>query len=852
MIAGCYPPGVSERNRWLASFATAFVLVGGGGLALGSCRSDAPAGDDLLEVSSLRPIDDPARQVDDAVWSNTGCTRTGCHDHVEPIRDPGSEMMQRIRDRGDAFGDPDGCIVCHGGSLEAVAAADAHHGAVPALADEGGPDAFFADPASPWVNARSCGQCHAELVSAQHNSLMMTEAGKIQGTTWSFGTPAGDSYDHVWANYAARNPNDPDARLGTAAYREYMADKAAAHPNVFVDEHEAIPAAPEAHTLDDPRAAAFTYIRAECQRCHLGVKGRPRRGDFRGMGCGACHMPYGNEGVYEGDDLSLGPHPGGRPLVHRIQATRDAPVSVHGERYTGIPVETCTTCHNRGKRIGVSYQGLMEAAWDSPYTEGGGGQLDLHSKHYLSMEEDVHYRAGMLCQDCHTSGDVHGDGFLSGSNLGMVEIECSDCHGTPTHYPWELPLGWGDENEPGEAVGPPRGVATEVPRHLMAGLVQDVRDGYLLSTRGNPMPEIVRVDDRVVVHTAGGKDLVLEPLKRKVEHETLSREATVAMVHEAKHVQTMECYSCHASWAPQCYGCHVKVDYSDFKRSFDWVAAGQQHEQAEHRTDASELGYDTWLDGEVTEMRSYMRWEDPALGVNGEGRVSPIVPGCQVSVTVIGPDGEELVRNELFRTPPHTEGGGAQGQIGSDMSPLQPHTIGKARSCESCHGSRKAMGFGIGGTRAWDEARVVDLTTADGRVLPHSARPQFEAIEGLLADWSAVLDPDGTQTQTVGHHFRGSGPLTEAQRAKMDRRQVCIACHEEIPETSLAVSVLHHIAAATGQLDMTREEHETLLHRILLTTAWFEVLGALGAGVIFIGGTLWVIRRRRRRRATEA
>jgi len=311
------------------------------------------------------------------------------------------------------------------------------------------------------------------------------------------------------------------------------------------------------------------------------------------MGCGACHVPYSNEGIYEGGDATLGKNAVGRPLVHRIQGTRDAPVRVHDTRYTGIPVETCTTCHNRGKRIGVSYQGLMESAFGSPYTEGGGGQLGLHSKHYLAMEQDVHYRAGMLCQDCHTSGDVHGDGFLTGTNLGMVEIECSDCHGTPTHYPWELPLGYGDENEPGAMVGEPRGVAQAVPQHLRKGLVQPPRDGYLLSTRGNPMPEIVRSGQRVVVHTAGGKDLPLEPLKRKVEMDTLSVEAQVAMVHASKHIESMECYACHASWAPQCYGCHVKVDFSGGKKSFDWVAAGRRHLLDEYAADPDEAAYDT-------------------------------------------------------------------------------------------------------------------------------------------------------------------------------------------------------------------------------------------------------------------
>ena len=40
---------------------------------------------------------------------------------------------------------------------------------------------------------------------------------------------------------------------------------------------------------------------------------------------------------------------------------------------------------------------------------------------------------------------MHGNGNITGTLLANVEIECSDCHGTATQYPWELPLGWGDE-----------------------------------------------------------------------------------------------------------------------------------------------------------------------------------------------------------------------------------------------------------------------------------------------------------------------------------------------------------------------------------------------------------------------
>ena len=106
------------------------------------------------------------------------------------------------------------------------------------------------------------------------------------------------------------------------------------------------------------------------------------RGDFRGMGCSSCHVPYGNEGLYEGADISISKTETGHPLTHQIQGTRDADVTIHEVTYHGLAVETCTTCHNRGKRIGVSFQGLMETPYASPLDENAQDQPGLHTKHY--------------------------------------------------------------------------------------------------------------------------------------------------------------------------------------------------------------------------------------------------------------------------------------------------------------------------------------------------------------------------------------------------------------------------------------------------------------------------------------
>ncbi len=130
----------------------------------------------------------------------------------------------------------------------------------------------------------------------------MTEAGKIQGTSWAFGSLEG--YQHTWGNYAVKNPEDPHDRLGTDQYRAYMEALQQIEPNVFGDEHQSLPEALEKDELarlkEDPSLAAFTYIRQECERCHHAVKGRQARGDYRGIGCASCHTPYSNEGFYEG------------------------------------------------------------------------------------------------------------------------------------------------------------------------------------------------------------------------------------------------------------------------------------------------------------------------------------------------------------------------------------------------------------------------------------------------------------------------------------------------------------------------------------------------------------------------
>jgi len=756
--------------------------------------------------------------------STNSCT--DCHKGIEDIRSKDSGMMKAILVKADEAGfKGNDCIVCHGGNPSAKKKEKAHAGTVEFFKTHEGPKEYYPAPGSSWINKNTCGMCHKEQVFAQMNSLMMTEQGKIQGAMWSFGGKEG--YQHTAGNYDTKNPHDKSKRLGTEIYRKYMEKLATMEPQGFPEKMHELPAAPTVEEIHkDPSLAVYTYLRQECLRCHTGSKGRFKRGDYRGIGCSSCHVPYSNEGFYEGNDEKTSKKERGHMLVHSIQSSRKVKVKVHDVNYSGVPVETCSTCHNRGKRIGVSYQGLMETEYQSTFDAEGHGQPKLHTKRYLHMQEDVHYQKGMLCQDCHTSNDLHGDGFLGGANAAAVEIECQDCHGTTKKYPWELPIGYSDEFEEKAKTGAPRGTAKTLAAYLKKGYVpKNKEDGYIITARGNPLPKAVRKGNKIIMHLASGKDIELKPLKLLKETEALSKEGLIAMDVIEPHTDKMECYSCHATWAPQCYGCHVKVDYSDGKQNPDFLKAS--HDQDIHGTTGGMRDLKKYLvPGKVTETRSYLRWENPALSQNGEGRVSPTIPGCQTTITVIGKDGKALLQNHIFKIP-NVEGAGEEGQNAIDMAPVQPHTIQKkARTCESCHASDKALGLGVGGGRLNadpSKVTIIDLMSPDRKILPHTTDEQIPSIPNLKHDYSQFIDENGTQLMTVGHHWKLSGPLSKEQRGKLDRRGICLSCHVDIPNGNLAVSSLVHVAKMTG-LKIDTKQHHSITNKLLNIGAWVQVL----------------------------
>ncbi len=746
-----------------------------------------------------------------ATSDKEGCL--ACHDGIEDFAADGSAMAAQYKAIGNAAGDAEGCVVCHGGNPAATTAEEAHMGAPDMLKNGAGPKMFYPDPGNNWIAENTCGQCHPGYAERLTKSLMNTEAGKLQGNLWSWGIQQDRKV--VWGNYSMTDENGQTPDIGTDEYKEYMLAMAKDHPDQYPTELTQVPEVVVEEIPDHPNMAGITYSRQQCQRCHVGVTGREKRGDYRGTGCSACHVPYSNEGFYEGNDPTIPRDVPGKLLVHSRQATRESVVTVGDVSYSGIPTESCNTCHNRGKRIGVSYQGIMEFPYGSPYEPIGQKQPKLHTKKYLFIKDDLHHQiqsregnpeGGLLCQDCHTSIDMHGDGNIFGTTLSQVEIECEDCHGTVAEFPWELPLGYAEEFDKDLSANPDRGLADKLPSFMVNGTVYDKKDGYLLTARGNPFGNVVLDGKKVILHSASGLDFEIPVLKQlDLDDNWKSQDAKVAMSKVSAHVEELECYACHADWAPQCYGCHVTVDYSEGKTDVDWI-----NNASAGRAAANGLGPDNELGtngltsaGKVSETRSYLRWETPILGINGEGRVTPLMPGCQVITTVIDKDGNVVAENEIWHTP---EGKGL------DHAAVQPHTAGRqARTCESCHDNPKTLGYGIEDGRfmlGYENGFVVGLQTATGENIASSARFQSQPIPQLDHDLSQIITRDGKQLVSIGSHWDLTGPLTQDQRDRMERTGLCMGCHQNMADEDFWAKV-----STPGFV--TNQEHQDLMDKLL-------------------------------------
>ena len=218
---------------------------------------------------------------------------------------------------------------------------------------------------------------------------------------------------------------------------------------------------------------ALDYFRKLCGSCHLWLeKGKlPGFLGEKGGGCVACHLVAGD-----------------KKAKHPVLTKK-------------IPVKNCARCHNRSGRIGLTYQGLYEDEGYGAPLEGGEFAADtLEDGRFVEhIPPDVHFKAGLLCADCHLQEETMGDGQEYVHLDQSLEVTCASCHG-----------------------------------------------GKGLSRKGRSLPGVKKEKDKWVFKDLSGK---IHPLKGpdpvKCRHPVHRR---------------LSCQACHAPRVPQCFGCHVRYD----------------------------------------------------------------------------------------------------------------------------------------------------------------------------------------------------------------------------------------------------------------------------------------------------
>lgn len=449
---------------------------------------------------------------------------------------------------------------------------------------------------------------------------------------------------------------------------------------------------------------ADSLLRGACLRCHLWTQDKTSPGIFRSGGCSACHVLYAEDGLSKSADPTISKSEPGHAEIHAIT--------------TRIPDSQCLWCHNNGgARVGLSYVGLAvtnpilgphEAA---PLEKTAYGVKVMHTK------ADIHYRRGIGCIDCHDSVDLHGDGNIYSHQEDQVGIRCTSCHGSYAEPP-------------------------------------DFR-----TERGRPLNQVTMEEGEPYLHTK----LFDESLRIPLVYIPPSGDSWMAEVWHKGH-QRLECFTCHSSYVPECYACHMVRD--DRKTSpIDWVA-GLGEQQPPRPSEGS------WAGRSLLQL-----WGNPILGVNSKNRISPFMPGGQAIFTHLASSGNFVKANHTFTT--------QGGLYGFSMNPVHPHTVDEgSRTCGSCHSNDKALGLG---------STLVDLKRL-----------------GLQLNFSPdrFIDEEGSRIQDSAHE--NSRPFNGEELAALRRTEVCIECHERTAEHKAIPSEKTYSAE-----EADRSHHQAVRKRLL-------------------------------------
>lgn len=538
------------------------------------------------------------------------------------------------------------CSTCHKGNAQVADKDLAHEGLIP-------------DPGDLDHVDQTCGKCHPEHAHNVKISRMALVPKLINHTRYAFG-----AQDTAEPAFGVR---------GLSGLKEIPPPKL---ENLFPGDPAKTPTQ-DIHPATDMKPVfgglGDDLLRRSCLRCHLYTKGSARAGEHRGKGCSACHVPYSNSDTK-------------KPYAHVISKS--------------LGVTPCLKCHN-SNHIGCDYVGLFEKDFNrgfrSPIVSGAQAPTIYGSEQHR-LRSDAHFKAGMICSDCHTSEQIHGTGLVYNSDI-TPSPSCESCHVNFSH-----PLIFKNAN--GEAVLKRRPdikvpalrldiIPHRIDQHRKSLTCVACHAAWSFQDYGFHLMLDERAEYWMWSINSAQNDPQIQELLRKFVGDYAElvppRDGIKPPMHEK-------------DWTPP--------------KTRDWLT-GQSRSGA-------------WFRG-----FTIRRWSSPPLGLNASGKVTVTRPMRQYVVSWVKSDGTVVLDSVI-----PTAGSGRPALI---MDPYSPHTVQKkARQCHDCHGNPKAVGLGdaLIGNRKFSVQPILS--------------PEI-GVPGVTFRWDALLDENGKALQSSS--YPGAGPL---------------------------------------------------------------------------------------------
>lgn len=378
----------------------------------------------------------------------------------------------------------------------------------------------------------------------------------------------------------------------------------------------------------EPKSPAESHARKLCLGCHLGSR-KPKPGDLgaeaRGGGCTACHLAPPNTQQKPSS-------------TNNADNTSNARNTDNSDNSDNNPIGPPS--HNNPQAQSTTASLHPEISAIVPERRcigchGRSGRITMSFRGIVELEPNDQRVTG-------SSEDGRPIGKSNADVHAKIGMTCVDCHserdlmgsGTRNYFAHEeveidcetchQPVLSRTESDPDR-----ERVAQVLRRSWLRHKKKELSATPLRTRQSTPL---VRTDapshSLQLVTTA---DTRVIPLSSTKPWHTLNG-------HER-----LSCQSCHANWAPRCRSCHTSFE--------------KDGSDVDHLSNQLTPGH--W-----TEVAGQNGFGLPLLAVGQNGKISTFVEGMKMTLNV----GDSLIEKTLY-------------------APLDPHTTGKARSCESCHQS---------------------------------------------------------------------------------------------------------------------------------------------------------------------